>query len=347
MMALHKHKMTHKELRDQGGLEHSTLNDRGRRFGKSFFSRPFSMMRKILLLFLFVFIAAPAQAAQFTDASGRVVTFEKPFTRIISLYSAHTENLLAMGARDSLIGASKSELAKDLPRFSYHDGTERFLAARPDLVLIRPMIERGYQRLVKSLEARGITVVSLQPSSVPEMLSYWKTLGLLSGQEANAEKLVTEFEVETELIESLTSGVTPKRSVFFEAMHGKLRTFSKNSMAIWALELAGGVNVASDAVPSKGSNIAIYGKEKLLSKGPRIEVYLAQQGRMNRVTRDEIKKEPGFKLIKAVRDGEIHFVDEALVSRPTPALLKGVKMIGRILYPEIFAATTEGWVVNE
>ncbi|MCG8471900.1 MAG: ABC transporter substrate-binding protein [Desulfobacterales bacterium] len=292
--------------------------------------------------FLFFVLAPPTQAAQVIDASGRVIQFDKPFTRIISLYSAHTENLLAMGARDSLIGASKSERAGGLKRFSYHDGTERFLAAQPDLVLIRPMIERGYGRLVKSLQARGIAVVSLQPGSVSEMLVYWKTLGMLSGKTENAEKLVAEFEEETALIKRLTAGVTPKRAVFFEAMHGKLRTFSKESMAIWALEFAGGVNVAGDATPSKGSNIAIYGKEKLLLKGSRIEVYLAQQGRMNRVTREAIKKEPGFKLIKAVRDGEIHFVDEALVSRPTPALLQGVKRIGSILYPEIFAATTEG-----
>ena len=36
--------------------------------------------------------------------------------------------------------------------FSYHDDPERFLGARPDLVLIRPMIARGYPRLVLRLK---------------------------------------------------------------------------------------------------------------------------------------------------------------------------------------------------
>ncbi|VVS90808.1 ABC transporter substrate-binding protein [Desulfoluna spongiiphila] len=289
---------------------------------------------------------AVAGAAQITDAAGQVVTFDAPFSRIISLYSAHTDNLLAMGAGDVLIGASKSDGAEDLPRFSYHDGTERFLAARPDLVLIRPMIERGYGRLVASLKARGITVISLQPGTVDEMMDYWVALGLLSGHEDEARSLVSTFENETRRIRDLTQEMAAKRTVFFEAMHGKLRTFSKGSMAAWALELAGGINVAEDAVPSKGSNIAIYGKERLLAKGPTIDIYLVQQGRMNRVTREEIKNEPGFSLIRAVREGEIHFVDEALVSRPTPALLKGARRIGQILYPTLFEPTTEGLTVH-
>ncbi|WP_300671685.1 ABC transporter substrate-binding protein [Desulfoluna sp.] len=301
----------------------------------------------IFIVFSLVCLWPPISgAAQITDASGRVVTFDKPFSRIVSLYSAHTDNLLAMGAGEALIGASKGHEVGDIPRFSYHDGTERFLAARPDLVLIRPMIERGYGRLVSSLRARGITVISLQPGTVAEMMDYWVALGKLSGHEAEARSMVSTFEKETQRIQGLTQGMHEKRTVFFEAMHAKLRTFSKESMAAWALGLAGGVNAAEDAVPSKGSNIAIYGKERLLAKGASIDVYLVQQGRMNRVTREQIEKEPGFSLIRAVRDGKIYFVDEALVSRPTPALLEGVRRIGQLLYPTLFETTTEGLAVH-
>lgn len=296
---------------------------------------------------LLVLWAAAAGALEVKDASGRVITFEKPFTRIISLYSAHTANLMTMDAGRVLIGANKSDVSGDLPRFSYHDGTERFLVARPDLVLIRPMIERGYGRLVKSLESRGITVVSLQPATAGEMMDYWLTLGKLSGREKEAQVMVSEFKAEAERIKTLTVSLDRRRNVFFEAMHGKLRTVSGDSMAAWALDLAGGVNVAEDAVPSKGSNIAVYGKERLLAKGHEIDVYLVQQGRMNRVTLDDIKNEPGFSLIRAVREGEVYFVDEALVSRPTPALLQGARAIGRILYPVVFDGSTEGVTIHE
>ena len=46
------------------------------------------------------------------------------------------------------------------------DDAERLLSVRPDLVLVRPMIERGYPAFVSKLEAAGVTVASLQPVGI-------------------------------------------------------------------------------------------------------------------------------------------------------------------------------------
>ena len=89
------------------------------------------------------------------DDAGRTLTVTRPFARIISLYGAHTENLFALGAGDAVAGVTRHD--SDLPAaqnkavFSYHDGLERFLSAGPDLVLVRPMIDRGYAPLVQGL----------------------------------------------------------------------------------------------------------------------------------------------------------------------------------------------------
>jgi iron complex transport system substrate-binding protein len=119
-------------------------------------------------------------------------------------------------------------------------------------------------------------------------------------------------------------------------MHKQMRTFSKGAMACFALETAGGINIATDALPSRGTNIAIYGKEKLLSHAADIDVFLVQTGRMNRVTKKDIINEPGFDIIKAVKEDKIFFIDEKLVSRPTLRLIDGIYQIGRLLYPEHF-----------
>ena len=73
-----------------------------------------------------------------------------------------------------------------------------------------------------------------------------------------------------------------------------MRTFSPSAMPIFVLETAGGINVAGDAVPRRGTNIADYGKERILSRGREIDVYLAQFGPMNRPTVESIKAEPGY-----------------------------------------------------
>ncbi len=288
--------------------------------------------------------AAPRPASRVTDQAGRTLTVARPFERIISLYGAHTENLFALGADAALIGVSRHEdhppAALRKPVFSYHDGLERFLAAGPDLVLIRPMIDRGYAPLVQGLEKRGVTVLSLQPASVDEMYAYWRTLGLLTGRQLRAEAQVVAFQQAVQAFRALTRDVQPRQRVYFEAIHKRMKTFMPGSMPIFALEAAGGVNIAADARQVRTTNIAFYGKERIMSRGPEIEVYLAQRGTMNPVTAAQIKAEPGFSVINAIRNDRICIVDEVLVARPTLRLLAGIDQIGRCLYPALFE--TEG-----
>ena len=272
-------------------------------------------------------------------------TSHRPFTRIISLYGAHTENLFYLGLSREIIGVSTSdtypEEARQKPTFSYHDDPEKFLAARPDLVLIRPMIAMGYPNLVAKLREAGITVVSLQPRTVKEMYEYWLYLGKLTGKEGEAREMIRRFRTELASIKQLVERIPPSRRkrVFFESIHSKMKTFSPSSIAIFALESAGGINIASDAKAVRGTNIADYGKEHILSHAGEIDVYLAQRGPMNRVTVEDIVNEPGFQAIKAVREGRIYIIDEKIVSRPTMRLLKGIYRIGEFLYPDVFAGT--------
>lgn len=275
-----------------------------------------------------------------TDDSGRRITISRPFQRIISLYGAHTENLFAIGCADQIIGVSPNEAfppeATRKPIFSYHDDLEKFLAAKPDLVLIRPMIDRGYGRLIGGLEKAGITVVSLQPTTPDELRQYWKLLGLLTGKVREVESLTTYFFGQVERFRKAAADIPNRKRVYFEAIHDRMKTFSPNSMPIFLLETVGGIHVAPDAEVVKESQIAYYGKERILAKADQIDVFLAQIGVMNAVTVDTIRNEPGFNVIAAVKAGRIHLVDEMLVSRPGPRLLIGMLTIGRILYPERF-----------
>lgn len=290
---------------------------------------------------------ARAAGQSFVDDSGQTVTMAKPFGRIISLYPAHTENLYALGLEDSLIGVSPGETqpprAAGKPVYSYRDDPERFLAARPDLVLIRPMVYRGHRALVDRLKQAGIAVVSLQPNNLEEMYAYWRRLGWLGGHEAQAEAMVQGFQQGLAAIQARWAGVPPERRprVYFEAIHAKMKTFAPDSMGAFVLASAGGVNVAGDAQAVRGTNIAAYGQERILAQGANIDVYLAQVGTMNKVGLEQIKNASGFGAIKAVRTGRVHLVDEELVSRPTPRLLEGIEAIHRLLYPAGPAAPRE------
>jgi iron complex transport system substrate-binding protein len=274
------------------------------------------------------------------DRAGRRISVEKPYQRIISLYGAHTENLFSLGLDKEIIGVSRHESypqrALMKPIFSYHDDPEKFLAARPDLVFVRPMIDRGYPQLVKRLEKSGIVVVSLQPATVSEMFAYWKTLGILTGRPIQALEMATHFQKISKKFQSVASAIKVKKKVYFESIHSKMKTFSPDSMAIFVLETAGGINVAKDAKPVRNTNIAAYGKERILSRANQIDVFLSQSGAMNRPTISMIKNEPGFSAIKAVYNNQVFIIDEQIVSRPTLRLLQGIDEIGKILYPDVY-----------
>jgi len=285
-------------------------------------------------------LASLAAAVEVEDHAGRTIRVEKPFVRIISLYGAHTENLVMLGHVNEIIGISSSDRSlaavKSRPVYSYHDDPEKFIAARPDLVLIRPMIDRAYPALIEKLEKNRISVVSLQPGTVTEMFAYWKVLGTLTGRNQQARQMVTDFSRAVDRFGAVTQQVQPKKKVYFEAIHTRMKTFAPDSMAAYVLQTAGGINIAADALQVRSTNIAYYGKERLIGKAAEIDVYLAQVGAMNQTSVAAIKAEPGYRVIKAVKNDEIYLIDEQIVSRPTLRLLCGIAETGWILYPQLF-----------
>ncbi len=309
-----------------------------------------SILSILLLTALLFLFAATVQGKQMQvlseneiqDSNGRQIQVQEPFQRIVSLYGAHTENLFSLGLNQEIVGVGLHESfpaqAKNKPVFSYQEGPEKILSARPDLVLIRPMIDHGYTRLIQTLERSGVTVASLQPRDIPEMFTYWEILGILTGRQEKAKKMQKDFQAAVQYARELTAGLEQHKTVFFEAIHGQLKTFAPGSMPIFALQSAGGKNAAFDAKPVRGTNIAEFGKERLLARADKIQVYLAQKGPMNQPSKQKIKHEPGLHLLSAVQNDNIYIIEEELVSRPTLRLIQGISDIGSILYPHLFTA---------
>ena len=291
----------------------------------------------LYLVLISVVLQNTAVAAELTDLSGKTIHFDHPFTRIISLYGAHTENLASLGLDKEIIGRSGDDdyppsiTAK--PEFS-SENPEKFIAARPDLVLIRPMLQARHPELFTQLQKVGITVVSLQPTTIDEMYAYWRDLGKLTGKQKEAEAMIAKFTSGLAQIQKKFDTVPDDKrpKVYFESIHELMRTFAPDSIAIFALKSAGGINIATDSIPRHSTNIADYGKERILSHAGDIDVFLAQNGRMNRVDKMTILEEPGFESIKAIREGRVFLIDEKEVSRPTLRLLLGIQKLYEIFY---------------
>lgn len=295
---------------------------------------------KLFFLSLFFLLVQVSMAITMIDDDGNKITFNKPYNRIISLYGAHTEVLKGIGAKESMIGVESSNKELDIEKFSYKDNIEKFISAKPDLVLIRPMISHRYKGLVRSLKNAGIEVISIKPNHFDELEKYWTKLGQISGHEEEARGYIEAFNKEIKMIKLKTSKIPKEelKSVFFEARHkGGIKTSSPGGIPSYILNILNIKNIASDVkIERKGSTVSSFPKELLLSRGNQIDYYISQKGAMNKTNLEIIRNTPGFKAIKAVREDNIYIIEEDLVSRPTKELIKGVNKIGAMVYPKYF-----------
>lgn len=305
-------------------------------------------MKKLLISLLFLFFLLPTASAEqvsspeirFTDARGKEIVLDKPAERIISLYSAHTENLYALGAGNALIGGSNSEVYPEeatlLPVYHYREDPEKVIAAMPDLVLVRPMIERVAPEYIEALERAGLIVASLYPDTADEFDGYIRTLALITGTQETAEALLADRTARIQAIAESIQGVEPVK-VFFETSADPLRTLTPEALASTSVFLAGGELVTSDAPENPGSSMVEYPVEKLIEKADQIQVYVAQLGGMNKtVSPQDIYSRPGYSAIRAVQNGHVLVIDEKLVASPTFRQLEGIELLA-----EAFAAARE------
>ncbi|MDR2456283.1 MAG: ABC transporter substrate-binding protein [Deltaproteobacteria bacterium] len=295
-------------------------------------SSPKAAAAILILALALCFSALPASAA------------DKP--AIISLYAANTEILLRIGARGNLVGISRQEtydgpetIGWERPEaFSMHDDVEKFLAAAPDIVLLRPMHLAAKPDLFQTLERSGIRLWVKQVTVASDLDDYWRELGDLAGKKEEAERMIADFQ--KAVAKHAQSPPEKRPGVFMESIHQEVKTFTPESIPVWLMTLAGGRNVAADAKPARpGLVVADYGPERLLEKAEEIDVFISQEGQMNSVATESILSRPIYQTIAAFKNGRVYRVPEQLISRPTPSLLEGLDLLSKQIRGEVPGAS--------
>lgn len=279
---------------------------------------------------------------EIVDDSGFKIRMEKPATRIISLYSAHTENLFALGLENEIVGVGTSEsfphAALEKQAYDYKADPEKVIAAQPDLVVIRPFVERHNPGFVDALRRAGLTVVSLYPDNATEFEGYIERLAAVTGREKKAEQLLNRFNEEMAVLATETEGIEDRIGVYFESSDREYKTVTEESMAARAIEIAGGRNVATGVTPiQEGSSIAIFGLEEIVEIGDQIDVFVTQRGVMGAGGNyHSISIRPGFDTIEAIKKERVLEINQKIVSSPTFRQTIGIKELMRYFYPDDF-----------
>jgi iron complex transport system substrate-binding protein len=285
----------------------------------------------LTLTLLFLPKMAPAEV-RVTDDLGQVITLKGPAQRIISLYGAYSEILFAIGAGDRLVARTRADRFPpsilDKPSVGTHlrPNMELVLGLQPDLIINAVGRKHGHE-VIRQIQQKGFTVAVFQPRNFPELFSVIDRLGILTGEEANAQALINGQSSRLRQIDLRLAKSKDRPKVFFEVRYPNLLGAGQGSIVNDVILKAGGLNCLPNAKKLVRINI-----ESLIDYNP--DVYVVQKGPMNRNPGSPVSR-PNFQVLKAVQQGRVFFVDEYIFSRPGPRSVEAVEKLAAYLHPEL------------
>jgi len=260
------------------------------------------------------------------DDQGKTVTLQQPAKRIISLAPHITESLFAAGAGDNIIGAVSysdyPEAAKKIPRVGGYPSAdlEKIISLKPDLVIAWPSGNNLKQ--VEKLSAFGIKVFMSEPRYPQDIAKTIQRFGVLAGTNKIAGKAANDFLQHYELLKSRYSK-NKKVKVFYQIWNKPIMTISGNHLISEIIELCGGENVFANLktlTPRITLESVIAAKSEVIISGG--------MGKVRPEWLDEWKSWPE---LPAVKNGQLYFIDPALMQRVGPRILQGADKLCEFL----------------
>lgn len=126
-----------------------------------------------------------------------------------------------------------------------------------------------------------------------------------------------------------------KVKVFYEIWHDPLQAAGPGSFMDELIVLAGGENIAHDAVAA----YAEYDLEQLIERDP--QVYLTSEMAepiegMEEINAESISQRPGYENISAIKEGRVFLLDGDMLSRPGPRIVDALELVAKAIHPDLF-----------
>lgn len=264
------------------------------------------------------------------DSLGREVTITEEPDKVISLSPAITEILFAIGAEDKIAGVTDyceyppEALEKNKVGGFEDPNMELIIELEPDIIFVAAGIQ---EELVQQFDKLGIEVVVLDAEKVKDVLNNIELAGIAVGNTEEAQQLVADLEARINAVQEKVVQASHQPTVFFEVWDDPLMTAGPGSFIDDLISMAGGQNVAYDAV----KRYAEFSIEVLLERDP--DVYLIQD---HAHQPEDVMARPGFQGLTAVQNGRVAAVKDDWVTLPGPRIVDGLEAIARVLHPDLF-----------
>ncbi|MDD2777487.1 MAG: ABC transporter substrate-binding protein [Methanocellales archaeon] len=271
-----------------------------------------------------------------TDDLGREVTIPKELNRIVSLSPSNTEILFSLGLGDKVVGVTSycnypPEAQERLEIGGFVTvNIEKVVALRPDLVLADSRLQKA---VVEELEKLDLSVVALRSDDMDEILEDIELIGKITGREGASQELTANMRKRIKAITDNTKDLNEDQlpHVLFIHQLDPLSVSGPGSLAHILIQLAGGLNIAAD-VEAKS---VVYNLELLIERDPDVIIFNKNMGTIE-ITVNDLKGQPGWNVISAVKNDRVYGIDGDVVSRKGPRIVDGLEEMARCIHPELF-----------
>ncbi len=307
--------------------------------------RLWNVVAVLLLLILASGLAASCKSAteetkssiiECTDQIGRLVTLEHIPERIVSLAPSNTEILFALGLGDKVVGVSDycdyPAEALEKPKVGGYStaDVERIVALEPDLVLVEDF---HVDEILPALENLGLTVVTIDPRTLDEVLDSFILIGDITGKSKEAQQLVDEMSERILAITSKTDKLSEEErlSVFYVMWHDPLMTVGTDTRIHELIEKAGGVNVFQES-----EGYPMIELEALVDANPQVIIAGSVMGEGADLPFTFAQTESRLANVDARLNNRVYEINTDLVGRPTPRMIEGLEQMAAMIHPELF-----------
>jgi len=277
------------------------------------------------------------EVLELIDGLGREVTIELPVEKVVSLAPSNTEILYAVGAGDKVVGVTEycnfPEEALEIEKIG---GFSADTMSIETIVSLEPDVVFAYgdrqDDIIAALEELEITVYVLYPSDMIDVFYNIFTVGQITGNEEEAEAVITDMENRTAAVVETVAEIEDKDKVlvFWEIFDEPLMTTGPTTFIGQLIEMAGGTNIFADL---EGEYLQINAEE-VIARNP--QAIMGSDTHGEKLTPDMVGARPGWDQIDAVVSERIHLIDGDIVSRAGPRLADALEAIALALYPELF-----------
>ena len=278
-----------------------------------------------------------------TDQDGKAVRIEREPEKIVSLAPSNTEIVYALGLQDKLVGVTRycdfPEAAQQKPKiggFSDVD-IEKVVAMEPDLVLAT---NTHREAVTPALERLGITVLTINPKTINDVLLAIDLVGMAMGHREAAASVTAEMGKRIEAVTSKTAELSDAQrvKVLYILWHDPLRTVTSITRIHEMITKAGGINIAADL----GSDYPTISLEAVLIADPQVIIAGSGHGSGEDVPFQFALTEPRLAEVEARLQGHIYEIDANLTSRAGPRIVQGLEKLAEFIHPELFKDNING-----